>query len=110
MGVFTQLGLTIRQAEVFIAISKLGQANVKTIAKTAQTDRAEIYRTVPKLQKLGIVKKIITTPISFKAIPLAEALSILLEQSVQKHKEIRVKAEQFLRNFNGGKTCHIPVA
>ena len=82
------------------------QATVKTIAIDVQIDRAEVYRVIPKLQKSGLIKKIITTPISFKAVPLSEGLSILLEQETEKHKEKLAKAEQFLQNFkNHNRDC-----
>lgn len=101
--IFTKLGLTIRQAEVYLTIVKLGQPTVKSIAQTLQIARAEVYRATPELQKLGLIKKIVTTPISFRATPLSEGLSILLEHNAEKHKEIRAKSEQFLRNF---KNCN----
>lgn len=100
LSIFIQLGMTLRQAEVYMAISELEQAKVVTIAKTAQTDRAEIYRVIPKLQKLGLIKKIVTTPVSYKAVPLSEGLSILLQHNAEKHKEIQAKAKQFLQNAN----------
>ncbi len=105
LTIFTQLGMTIRQAEVYIAISELEQAKVTTIAKTARTDRAEIYRVIPKLQKLGLIKKVVTTPVSYRAVPLSEGLSILLQKNAEKHKEIQTKAKQFLEDFDRkGKT------
>lgn len=100
LNIFTQLGMTTRQAEVYMAISELEQAKVMTIAKTAQTDRAEIYRVIPKLQKLGLIKKIVTTPVSYKAVPLSEGLSILLQRNAEKHRKIQAKAKQFLENFD----------
>jgi sugar-specific transcriptional regulator TrmB len=99
LTIFVELGVTARQAEVYLAICKLGQASVKTIAKTVQTDRAEIYRVTPMLQKLGLTKKILTTPVSFRAIPPSEAISILLHRNIEKQKELRAKAKQFLKNF-----------
>ena len=100
LSIFTQLGMTIRQAEVYMAISELEQAKVTTIAKTAQTDRAEIYRVIPKLQKLGLIKKIVTTPVLYRAVPLSEGVSILLQRNADKHKEIQAKAKKFLENFD----------
>jgi sugar-specific transcriptional regulator TrmB len=91
--------MTTQQAKVYLSLSKLEQATVKTIATDAQMARAEVYRVIPELQKRGLIKKIITTPISFKAVPLSEGLSILLEQETEKHKEKLAKAEQFLQNF-----------
>ena len=99
LGIFRELGMTTQQAKVYLSLSKLEQATVTTIAKDAQIDRAEVYRVIPKLQKSGLIKKIITTPISYKAVPLSEGLSILLEQETEKHNEKLAKAEQFLQNF-----------
>lgn len=98
LSVFTELGMTTREAEIYITISKLEKATVKTIAKNMQIARAEIYRVIPKLQKLGPVKKIVDTPISFKAVPLSEGLKILLQRNVEKYKGLQAKAEQFLLN------------
>jgi len=100
LSIFTQLGMTARQAEVYIAINDLEQAKVVTIAKTVETDRAEIYRVIPKLRKIGLIKKILTNPVSYRAVPLSEGLSILLQRNAEKHQEIQAKAKQFLENCN----------
>jgi sugar-specific transcriptional regulator TrmB len=99
VNIFTQLGLTNRQAEVYIAIVKLEQPTARSIAQTLQIARAEVYRATAELQKLGLIKKIVTTPTAFRATPLSEGLSILLQRNAEKHKEIRNEAKQFLRNF-----------
>jgi sugar-specific transcriptional regulator TrmB len=99
VNVFTHLGLTIRQAEVYLAIVELGQPTVRSIAQTLQIARAEVYRVIPELQKLGLIKENVTTPFSFRATPLSEGLSILLELDTEKHKLIRSEAKQFLLNF-----------
>lgn len=99
VNIFTQLGLTNRQAEVYLAIVKLEQPTAKSIAQTLQIARAEVYRATPELQKLGLIKKIITTPTAFKATPLSEGISILLQRNAEKHEAIRNEAKQFFRNF-----------
>lgn len=99
VNVFTQLGLTKRQAEVYIAIVRLGQTTATSIAQTLQIARAEVYRATAELQKLGLIKKLVTTPTTFKATPLSEGLSILLQRNAEKHKATRNEAKQFLRNF-----------
>jgi sugar-specific transcriptional regulator TrmB len=99
VNVFTHLGLTIREAEVYLAIVELGQPTVKSIAQTLQIARAEVYRVIPQLQKLGLIKEIVTKPFSFKATPLSEALSILLDLNAEKYKLVRSESKQFLQNF-----------
>jgi len=98
-SVFLRLGMTEQQTKVYLVLSELEQAAVQTIAMTAQMDRAEVYRVIPKLRKLGIVKKIVSSPVAFRAIPPSEALSILLESSAERHQENYRQAKQFLRNF-----------
>jgi sugar-specific transcriptional regulator TrmB len=99
LGIFRELGMTTQQAKVYLSLSKLEQATVKTIAIDAQMARAEVYRVIPELQKSGLIKKIITTPISYKAVQLSEGLSILLHEETEKHKEKLSNAEQFLQKF-----------
>jgi sugar-specific transcriptional regulator TrmB len=98
LNVFLDLDMTIQQAKVYIALNKMEQATVKTIAVAAQMNRAEVYRVIPKLQKLGLVKKIISTPIAFRAVPLSEGFAILLEHNTEKHRKIQLLTQQFLRN------------
>ncbi len=100
LRVFLDLSMTIQQAKVYVALSKLEQATVKTIAAAAQMNRAEVYRVMPELQRLGLIKKIISTPIAFRAAPLSEGFSILLEYNAEKHRKIQRQTQQFLRNFD----------
>jgi len=44
LRVFIQLGLTMRQTQVYLASTQLGNATAAAIAKDVQADRAEIYR------------------------------------------------------------------
>lgn len=100
VNILTQLGLTIRQAEVYLAIVELEQPTARTIAQTLRIARSEAYRAATELQKLGLIKKIITAPTAFKAIPLSEGLTILLERKTEEDQAIRNEAKKFLRNFD----------
>ncbi|MCW4028102.1 MAG: hypothetical protein NWE92_00435 [Candidatus Bathyarchaeota archaeon] len=100
LGIFTKLGLTTRQAQVYLAVAdwKKGQT-VKTIAKNIPADRAEIYRALIKLEKIGLVQRYVTNPITFKATPINEAVAILLQQNAEKNKQLQAEAEQFIKEF-----------
>jgi sugar-specific transcriptional regulator TrmB len=99
IGIFTQLGLTIRQAEVYLTIFKLKQAKVKTIADTMQIARAEIYRAIPPLERIGLIERVITTPIKFRAVPINEGLAILLQLDVEKHNKIQTEANALIEKI-----------
>lgn len=93
------LGLTLLQAKTYLALAKLGSADVKTIAKVSNVARQDVYRVTPKLQKLGLAEKIISTPTKYKAIPLKMGLSILLQQKVEENAKLQEKAEALISNF-----------
>ncbi len=93
----TCLGLTVLQAKVYLALTSSGKATIKTISKTANVARQDIYRLVAELQELGIVEKIITTPNEFRAIPLGDGINILLKNKQRESSEARKKALKLIR-------------
>jgi len=58
----SSFGLTHNQAKVYIAIAQLGIASL------------------PKLEKMGLIEKILGTPTKIRAIPMEEALYVLIER------------------------------
>jgi len=75
-------GLTRNQAKVYVAVARLRLASVGKISKVAKVRREDVYRILPKLQKMGLVEKLLGTPTKIRATPVEEALSLLI-----KHKE-----------------------
>ena len=63
------LGLTLLQAKVYLALVQSGTLKVGTIAQVSKVARPDVYRTLQKLQDLGLIEKIITKPILFRATP-----------------------------------------
>ncbi len=99
LSVFIQLGVSMRQAQVYLANAQLGQATAAAIAKNVQADRAEIYRALIKLEKRGLTRRCITKPLTFRSVPITEAFSILLQQNAEKHNRIRDETEKFITKF-----------
>ena len=73
-------GFTYNQAKIYASIAKLHSASVSAISKMANVRREHIYRTIPKLEKMGLIEKSLGTPSKIKAIPLEEAFSFLIKQ------------------------------
>jgi len=95
--ILTRLGLTVLQAEVYLTLTNLEKATIRTISTTAGIDRANVYRVISKLQELGLVEKIITNPTVFKAIPIHEGIPMLLERQAKEYKEIEAKTREMLK-------------
>jgi sugar-specific transcriptional regulator TrmB len=92
-----KLGLTVLQARVYLTLAKSGKATIKTISKASKIDRSDIYRIVSKLQELGLVEKMITTPNTFRAVPIREGLPMLLKRKAEEYNEIKAKAKELLQ-------------
>jgi len=95
----TSIGLTVLQAKVYLTLVKLGKATIKTISKTAEVARQDIYRVTSELHKLGLVEKVIAAPNEFKAIPLTEGISILLQRMHEERAESHKKIKKLMRRY-----------
>jgi len=87
------------QATIYLTCAKLEKAEVQRIAKASNVARSDIYRVMPSLEKVSLVEKIVATPIMYKAVPLKEGLSILLQQNAEDHAELQKKTKALLSNL-----------
>jgi sugar-specific transcriptional regulator TrmB len=95
----TDLGLTMNQARAYAALVRHGPATAKEIAKNTNITRQDIYRIMPSLHKVGIVETTITNPTKFKALPIKQGVSILLNRKVAEHKSLEIKAEKIVKQL-----------
>lgn len=94
------LGLTLVQAKAYLALSRLDHATIKSISKTSNLARQDVYRIMPILQKMGLVEQIITTPTAYKAIPIKNGISSLLLHREQEQAKLHKKTAQLLSTLH----------
>ncbi len=101
--VLLDFGLTRNQAKVYIAIAKLRLAPVGQISKVSKVRREDVYRILPKLEKMGLVEKLLGKPTKIRATPVEEALSILIKHeedtSRKRVSALKAQTETFLKHF-----------
>lgn len=95
--ILTGLGLTLVQAEVYLALERMGKATIKSLSHAVKMDRANVYRTVMKLFELNLIHEIITSPTMYHSVPLQEALPVLLKHKEQEYIKIRSKTKRLLK-------------
>jgi len=100
-------GLTGNQARAYISLVKLRVAPVSKIAKLSKIRREEVYRMMPKLERLGLVEKVLGKPIKYKSVPPKEGLSILFkrerESADRKIAELAEKRRHLLKQLKSVK-------
>jgi sugar-specific transcriptional regulator TrmB len=92
------LGLTVNQAKLYLTSLKVGYATARELAQNSHIGREEVYRVLPSLQNLGLVKKYLNSPASYEPIDPNEAMSILISNKSSELSEVRRKAVEFVAN------------
>jgi sugar-specific transcriptional regulator TrmB len=99
VGALTCLGLTDRQARVYLALVFAGPATVKNISRISTVARQDTYQILTKLYKKGLVEKIIATPATFKATPLKKALDVLFQSKATEIDSAHARTSELLSKF-----------
>jgi sugar-specific transcriptional regulator TrmB len=94
--VLIDLGLTLTQARVYLALVESGPLKIATISKAANVARPDVYSTLSKLHQLGLVEKIIKKPLTYNAVPMREGLSLLLEAKTSQYEKVRAETRLLL--------------
>jgi sugar-specific transcriptional regulator TrmB len=101
-------GLTRNEAKVYVALLQLKKASARAVAKLANIPRQEVYRVLPRLEKLGMIEVIIDKPNKFLAIDPGEVLSELVEhqqemlsRQISKLHEKKAMIENELKKVEG---------
>jgi sugar-specific transcriptional regulator TrmB len=93
LDILMKLGLTELQAKTYLTLTRFEKAEVKKISETSKIARQDLYRIIPTLEKLGLVEKIIATPILYKAIPLSEGTSSLFQKKSTEYSSLKSSLE-----------------
>jgi len=93
------LGLTHNQAKIYLSNLQTGCASVKLIAQFAQIGREDVYRIMPSLQDLGLIKKHIATPTLYEPVDPKAAMSILVEKKTDELSQLKNNVNLFLKNW-----------
>jgi len=94
----SNFGLTVNQAKVYLSIVQYGRTHVSQISKETQLHRQDIYKLLPKLEKMGLITKTIDQPFMIEAIPIEKGLDSLVWKEKAKANERISHLENNLRD------------
>jgi sugar-specific transcriptional regulator TrmB len=96
----TGFGLNRSQARSYLTLLDIGIASVKDVAKNSNIARPDTYRALSDLQEFGLVEKLITFPTKFKALPITDAISVLMLRRNKETAELGKKATTLMRSLS----------
>lgn len=91
-----ELGLTSKQAKIYLSVVVSSTLDVASISEKTAIHKQDVYKILPKLEKMGLLAKTITNPIRVEAIPIETALGNLIGLQKQKIKGYEETASTIL--------------
>jgi sugar-specific transcriptional regulator TrmB len=96
----TQLGLSHRQAKVYLALLISGMSTAKTISQVSKVPRQDVYTVVAILEKMGLCEKAITKPVMFIVTPIKESLDILMQRKTAEYDDLQIRTRNLLQDLS----------
>jgi sugar-specific transcriptional regulator TrmB len=90
------VGLTEKEAQVYIFLAKNGVLKGGEIAKQTKTNKAEIYRILKSLQKKGLVESTLESPVRFTAVAFEKVLDSSIKVKIDEAAQIEKTKEEIL--------------
>jgi sugar-specific transcriptional regulator TrmB len=87
----TNLGLTVAQAKVYLALAKSNNLKANMISKLSGVARSDVYRVINELEEDGFVARIISKPEEFHAVSIDECLCTLMQRRIDKTSQLAHK-------------------
>ena len=103
LQVLVRLGLTLKQAKVYLAMVMSGTLNVLEISKISKVAVSDVYKVLLKLKSKGLVEKIITNPRKYKAISIEAGTNHLLKIKTDEYRTLRGETQILVNMINKSK-------
>jgi sugar-specific transcriptional regulator TrmB len=96
LQILIDLGLTLKQARVYMALVGSSPSRISAVSKISKVARPDVYKTLSKLQQIGLVERIIKTPLEYRAVPMIKGILLLLQTKTQQYEKVRSEAKILL--------------
>ena len=93
------LGLTEVDAEIYLLLAKEGSQQGRDIAGTLRLYKQQLYRSLKRLQKKGVVNASLEHPARFSAVSLEKVLDFLIDAKKEQALALQESKRELLSNW-----------
>ena len=93
------MGLTHRQASVYLYLATAGVCSVNAISKGTRIARQHLYEIIEDLHKMGLLQKLLENPLKLKATSPEIGLNMLMEKKSSEHKKNMENAKDLIETI-----------
>jgi sugar-specific transcriptional regulator TrmB len=102
VDVLVGLGLTVLQAEAYLAVVKVGSAGVEEVSRVCGVSVGDAARVMGELEELGLAEKDVLLQGVYVAVPLREGLLGLLQRKAEANSVLQAKTRRLIDGFEEG--------
>ncbi len=99
IGVLASLGLTKREAQVYVYLSKRGPCEEKNLEDALKLTKHKLSQILKRLSTLEMVNASSEYSIKYCATPLERVLDMLLKEKRQQAKVLQINREELILNW-----------
>ena len=93
------LGLTEVDAEIYLLLAAEGPQKGRNVAEVLKLYRQQLYRSLKRLQKKGVIHATLERPASFSAVSLEKILDSLIEAKKEQALALQESREDLLSRW-----------
>jgi sugar-specific transcriptional regulator TrmB len=98
--VLRELGLTYSQAKLYVTLLSFSEAaTANAISTISNMARQDVYHVMNELQEIGLIEKVISNPVKFRAVPIADATSFLIGKRGDRTRALVEESTALLDKF-----------
>jgi Predicted transcriptional regulators len=92
-------GISRTQAKVYLTLADKGTLTLRAASEFSGVGRPDTYRAMLDLKKEGLIETILDNPTRYRAIQIADAISILMGQKRKEIMNLKEKSNKLLTDF-----------
>lgn len=97
--VLMNLGCSLSQARVYLALAKIGTASISSISKATGIHRENLYEIIKTMIERGLVELEAGVPTKYRIVPPEEALSLLVNSKKAQFFQIETEIQSIIEKF-----------
>ena len=96
----SKFGLLKNEAKIYLYLARFGGQKAQRISEALSIHRTETYKILRRLEKMGLIYRILDKPVKFVALPIDQALSNLIEIKKQRLMLLEKTKEELVKLWN----------
>lgn len=101
-------GINRTQAKIYLTLVEKGTLTIRAASEYSGVGRPDTYRAMLELKKAGLIEVVLDSPTKYRAVPLSDAISILMGQKRKEILSLKEKSAKLLQQFENKNNNNTP--